>query len=101
LPGGKQAATERASFDNFKTHSKLAEDTLARVEETDTKIDMLVAAGKKFASARAKQDLHKIASDITEIVQTVDLAQPWVREDLTKLAQRAEEIHGLFASAKA
>lgn len=98
LPGAKQAS--EASFENFKAHSELVETTIARLDETDTKIDTLVAAGKKFASARAKQDIHKIASAITEIVQTVDLAQPWVKKDLAKLASQADEIHGLFAEAK-
>ena len=99
-PGDIKASTGRASYDNFKANSVLAEGILAKVDETDKKIDALVTAGKKFDAPRAKQDLHKIASRVTEIVANVDLAQPWVSGDLAEMAKHADQIHGLFAPAK-
>jgi hypothetical protein len=41
-------------------------------------------------------DLHKLASRVTEIAQNVDLAYPWVSNDLMELSKKASEIHGLF-----
>lgn len=88
------------SYDTFKAHSDMAESIVARVHETDTQINKLVEAGKKFDAPRAKQDLHKIASKVAEIAENVDLAQPWLRGDLEKLSAEADRIHGLFAPAK-
>ncbi len=92
LPGAKQA-----SFDMLQANTSLAEEILTKVASTNDKIEQLVLAGKRFDSPRAKQDLHKIASRVSEIVQNVDLAQPWVRQDLAVLAKSADAIHSLFA----
>lgn len=101
-PGDIQASynPKRASYDNLKANTAVAEGVLAQVDATNTKIDQLVTAGKKFDASRAKQDLLKIASKVNEIVANVDLAQPWVRDDLLDLAKAAENIHGLFVQAK-
>lgn len=85
-----------ASYDSFQEHSELAETIISRVASTNEKIDKLVEAGKKFDSPRAKLDLHKIASRVTDIAADVDLAQPWIGDDLRKLATEADRIHGLF-----
>ncbi len=101
-PGGIKAANEQPvpSYEHFKAHTQMVSDIVQAVGETTAKIDQLVTAGKKFDATRARQDLHKIASTATEIMRNVDLAQPWVKNDLTKLAKDAEHIHGLFANAK-
>jgi hypothetical protein len=96
----KQAATQRASFETFKANTELAGQIIEQLNETNGKIDALVTAGRKFASARAKQDVHSIVAKVSEIVQTVDLAQPWVKADLADLASKSAEIHALFAPAK-
>jgi hypothetical protein len=75
----------------------MAEDIVNKVAATDTTIDRLVAAGKRFNSVRAKSDLYKIASRVAEISQSVDLGQSWVGGDLGILSQQANEIHDLFA----
>ena len=85
-----------ASYDAFTENTELAETIVARVQAANQKIDKLVAAGKKFDAPRAKQDLHTIASRVASIASDVDLAQPWVSNDLQKLAERADKIHGLF-----
>ena len=85
-----------ASYDTFTANVETAEDIVAKVAATDEAIDRLMTAGKRFDSVRAKQDLHKIASRVAEIAQNVDLAQPWVGNDLADLSKRATEIHGLF-----
>lgn len=98
--GIKTSGPDRPSYAHFSANTKTAADIIARVEEVDTKIDQLVTAGKKFDAPRAKQDLHTIASKTAEIMQNVDLAQPWVKGDLVELAKQADQIHGLFAGAK-
>ncbi len=92
----KKSDKEAASYDMFKANSELAESIVAKLASTDDAINRLVSAGKRFDSVRAKADLHKIASRVTEISQNVDLAQPWVRSDLTALHKQASTIHGLF-----
>jgi hypothetical protein len=85
-----------ASYDTFTANVELAEDIVAKVAATDEAIERLRTAGKRFDSVRAKSDLHKIASRVAEIAQNVDLAQPWVSNDLADLSNMASEIHGLF-----
>lgn len=91
---------KQASYDTFSAHVELAEDIVAKVAATDEAIDRLVAAGKRFNASKAKQDLHKIASRVAEIAQNVDLAQPWVGNDLSDLSTKATEIQSLFLTAK-
>lgn len=88
------------SYTTFQANTELAETIVARVAATHDIVEKLVTAGKKFDSPRAKQDLHRIASSVSEMARDVDLAQPWVRGDLDKLATEADRIHGLFESAK-
>lgn len=85
-----------ASFETFSANMDVAENIVAKVAQTDSTINSLVGAGKRFNSVRAKADLHKIASRLSELAQTVDLAQPWVAEELEALSKQADEIHGLF-----
>jgi len=87
-----------ASYDTFTANVELAEDIVAKVAATDEAIERLKSAGKRFDSVRAKSDLHKIASRVAEIAQNVDLAQPWVANDLEDLSNKASEIQGLFES---
>lgn len=87
---------KKASYDTFMAHTGMAEEIVSKVSAADAAIDRLVSAGKKFNSVRAKADLHKIASRVTEIAQNVDMAQPWVGGDLGALAKQANEIHDLF-----
>jgi len=89
-----------ASYDTFMANTEMAENVITKVAATDETIDRLVSEGKKFDSTRAKMDLHKLASRVTEIAQNVDLAYPWVGNDLADLSKRADEIHGLFHPVK-
>ena len=93
-------AAAQPSLESLKGNTTLADSILNTVEETNTKVEALVTAGRKFNAAKAKEDLYAIASRVTEIVNNVDLAQPWVAKDLTALDQQAKYIHGLFAPAK-
>lgn len=97
----KNAETEKsmekvASYSTFTSNIGLAEEIIEKLAETHQTIERLAAAGKKFDSTRAKGDLHKIAARVTEIAQDVDLAQPWISNDLEALYKRASEIHDLF-----
>jgi hypothetical protein len=85
-----------ASYDTFSANMDLAEGIVTKVAATDEIIERLKKAGKRFDSVRAKADLHRIASRVTEIAQNVDLAQPWVGTDLSDLSKRADAIHELF-----
>lgn len=91
---------KEASFDVFAANMSMAESIVAKVAAVDDVIDRLVQAGKRFDSVRAKTDLHKIASRVTEIAQSVDLGYPWVGRDLSALSRQANEIHGLFVPAQ-
>lgn len=95
----KQAATE-GTVAALSENSLLADATLSKLESASTKIDLLVKAGKKFDHARAKGDLLKVASSVQTILKDADLAAPWVKGELSKLAEQAKTLHGLFASAK-
>lgn len=86
--------------DTLAENTKLASHVLRRVAATEERIDQLVLAGKRFDVGRAKGDLLTIATRVSEIGKSVDLSQPWVRNDLVDLARRADHVHGLFASAK-
>jgi len=89
-----------ASHEALLENTTLAEGILQQVGETEAKIDQLVQAGRKFNAARAKQDLHQVSARLTNFLQDVDMAQPWVKGDLAKLANRSSELHALFATAK-
>lgn len=95
-----EATEGEPSYDTLQANTALAEDILGKVEATSAKIDQLVTAGRKFNASRAKSDLFGVANRVAELLENVDLAQPWVEKDLTALAQEAGHIHGLFASAK-
>lgn len=87
---------KNASYESFTENVEMAEDIVAKIAATNTTIDRLVAAGRKFNASRAKGDLMKIASRVEEITQNVDLAQPWVGADLAELSKKACEIYNLF-----
>jgi hypothetical protein len=97
-PGGKQAS--EGSSASLTENSLLADATLSKIEAASTKVDLLVTAGKKFDHVRAKGDLLKVASGVTQILKDADLAAPWVKGELTKLAEEAARLHGVFAPAK-
>jgi hypothetical protein len=79
---------------------KLAREALRTISATDERIDQVVLAGRKFDVARAKSDLHKIASRVSVIMKSADVGQPFATADLTELSKRASYLHGLFVSAK-
>lgn len=86
-------------FDTHEANVDLANTILATAEATVEKIDALVTAGRRFNAAKAKMDVHAVTSKVAGILKT-DLTASWVRDDLTKLADRANNIHALFANAK-
>jgi hypothetical protein len=91
--------TAGLSFDVYEGNLNLANQILATAEETVGKIDVLAEAGRPFNAAKAKLDVHAVTMKVAGILKT-DLTASWVRDDLVKLASRADEIHSLFASAK-
>jgi len=92
-PMGKSAAA-------LNHNTKVAETILTKVAEASDKIDALLQAGRRFNASQAQADLHRVASDVHEILSNADMAEAWVGNDLTKLARRADRIHGLFAAAR-
>jgi hypothetical protein len=98
LPSGENARSKEASI---AESGLVADAALSRLESAQTKIDLLVKAGKKFDHVRAKGDLYKVASSIHAILKdAADLSAPGVREALAKHAEQAKHLHGVFASAK-
>lgn len=97
-----KVASEEAqpSLQVLAENAALADTVIQQVAQTDKTIDLLVTAGRKFNASKAKADLYKVANGVTEILQQVDLAQPYVKADLVKLAQESARIHGLFSTAK-
>lgn len=87
------------SYDTYVANTELATAITAKAEETVSTIDKLAAAGRKFNASRAKSDVHAVSTKVAGILKT-DLTASWVSGDLTKLAARMDEIHGLFAKAK-
>lgn len=87
------------TYDVYASNTDLANKILAKTEETAKTIDKLAAAGRKFNASRAKADVRSITDKVAGIL-TTDVTQSWVKSDLDKLAARADQIHGLFASAK-
>jgi hypothetical protein len=85
-----------ASYDALTANVEMAEDIVSKVAETHATIDRLVGLGKRFNAAQARSDLLKIASQVSEVAQDVDMAEPWVGRDLTAIAAQADKIHGLF-----
>lgn len=96
---GDKAASEGLSFDTYQANSELATSIIARAEETSQKIAKLAKSGRKFNASRAQSDVKTVADKVAGILKA-DLTASWVKADLVKLAARAEELHGLFASAK-
>lgn len=92
-PVGKSASNLKASAD-------AAESILLKVAEASDKVEALSAAGRRFNASKAQADLHRIASDVHALLENADMAEGWVRNDLTKLAQQADRIHSLFAAAR-
>lgn len=91
--------TAGLSFDVYEGNLDLANQILATAEETVGKIDALAAAGRPFNAAKAKLDVHTVTVKVAGILKA-DLTASWVREDLVKLASRANAIHGLFSNSK-
>ncbi len=89
-----------ACADHLEAHAQMAESVLSTVEATGERVDALVAEGKMFNAAKARLDLHKVASGVDYLLSNVDMAQPWVKDDLQKLASEATRIHGLFFPKK-
>jgi hypothetical protein len=94
------APVDAGSLSALTENSLIADATLSKIEAANTKVDLLVTAGKKFDSVRAKGDLLKVASSVQDLLRDADLAQPWVKGELSKLAEEAKKLHGLFAPAK-
>jgi hypothetical protein len=87
------------SFDVMVENQEIANGILAKAASTVEKIEKLAAAGRKFNASQAKADLKEATTKASGIL-TTDLTQSWVKADLTKLAARVDQIHGLFANAK-
>jgi len=100
LKGGTPGGAKTASYESLESNSNLAETIIQQVAETSETIDRLVTAGRKFNASKANEDLHTITTRVAEILANVDLAQPWVANDLNALAKQADHIHGLFKGAK-
>lgn len=87
---------EGLTFDTYQGNNDLASTIIAQSEETSETIDRLASEGKKFDHQRARTDLHAVTSKVAGILDGTSLTEPWVAEDLQKLATRSAHLHGLF-----
>ncbi len=99
LPNGESARSKEAAVHE---NTGAARGILGKLAATEQKIDQLVLAGKKFDVARAKGDLYKVAKNVHTVVQHPKFKEAGreVIIALHELGKRADQIHGLFASAK-
>lgn len=93
-------ASSGLAYDTIQANRALANNILAKSDETVQVIDRLASAGKPFNAARAKADVHAVTSKVAGIIRE-DLTQSWVGQDLHKLAAQADKLHGLFIPKKA
>jgi len=96
---GDKVATDGLTFDTYQANTDLANQIIAKSEETSQKIASLAKAGRKFNASKAQSDVRTVADKVAGILKA-DLTASWVKADLTKLAARADELHGLFVNAK-
>ncbi len=94
LPAAPVAS--EASVGTLETNSLLVEATLAKIAKVGSKITALVGEGRKFNATKAREDLYYVAATMNHLLNTADLAQPFVTEEVTKLANQAGKIHDLF-----
>ncbi len=99
LPVPKGHLVEASELENLadthRSNALVAEGILKKIEATADQIDQLVREGKKFNASRARRDLYEVSSKVASIAEA-NVTAFWVREDLEKLASRAEELHQLF-----
>lgn len=99
-PETKEAQVEGLTYDLVTTNRGLATEIMDRAEETLAGIDRAAATNPRFkAAARAKADVRAVTQKVAGILHDTTLAEPWVAEDLKKLAARASYLHGLFVKA--
>jgi hypothetical protein len=98
-PKVEEVKSAGLSFDVFQANTELANTILATTEQTAQRIERLASTGRKFNASKALSDVRSVSSKVAGIL-AVDLTASWVRGDLEKLASRADELAGLFASAK-
>lgn len=92
---------EELTFDVYALNQELANDIIAKAEETSEAIDKAASKhGERFAATQARQDLHAVTSKVAGILNSTSLTEPWVGEDLKKLAARNDQIHALFFPKK-
>lgn len=99
-PAVAPSAPLHLAFDTVQANTGLAQQILAKAEETVSQIDKLASAGRKFNAARAKADVHAVTTKVAGILKA-DLTASWVQDDLKKLADRGDHLHGLFIKPKA
>ena len=76
-----------------------AEVILSKVAETNASIDRLVDSGKRFDSVRAKGDLLRLASKVSDVVRSLEVAPTRMGRELAELEAQATEIYELFPRA--
>jgi len=94
--GTKVAASEKLSFDTYKTNLDLAGTILERASKTASTINKKASEGKKFNSVRALADVRSVALKTASICEHTELTEGWVERDLRRLASEMTHIHDLF-----
>lgn len=86
------------TVDVLETNTRIIEAIQRKAEKTASTITRLERAGKKFNASRARADVRAVTSRVATLVERTQLIEPWVRDDLLKLAQRNDHLYSLFHS---
>lgn len=87
-----ESADHMASVED--ENAAVVEQILMKIASADRQIDASVQAGTRFISAaRARADLYRIASNLTELLEGSDLASRETLRALNELHKRASEMH--------
>ena len=95
-PKPHSVAASDLAFDVYEQNMRVAQEILAKAGKTVARINRLASSGKRFNAARARADVAAVTTKVASICSQTELTESWVHNDLTKLAARTDELHGLF-----
>lgn len=84
------------AFDVYEANMKVAQDILAKSQETVSTISRLASQGKRFNAARARADVARVTTTVASICSKTELTESWVHGDLARLGAQSDRLYRLF-----
>lgn len=84
------------AFDVYEANMKVAQDILAKSQETVSTIDRLASQGKRFNVGRARADVARVTTKVASICNKTELTESWVHGDLARLGEQSDRLYRLF-----